>query len=136
MGCLDDVSRRIAENLAAAQVISDQAKQVVAQLNDVTGTARSERGEVVATVDHRGILKDIVFAPSAMSLPPATVARMITETTSAAIEDVRQQAQPIRAQLVVDPRSITSQDDIVGQLEDLLFGRTGSGEDKREESRP
>lgn len=121
----EDVSRRIAANLATAEQLSAQSGSVAAQLAQLTGRATSARREVTVEVDHRGIVSDLVLSEAATALGIAGLRSMVFTVTQNAIADLRAQARPIQAQLVVDPAEIVYQNVAFSELDELLSQFTG-----------
>lgn len=125
----NELSRQITDDLAKAMVISAQVGEVAAELSELTGTGRSERGDVTVVVDSRGIVLDVQFSRGVAQLDHEKLGPLVTKTTQAAIADLREKGAPIQAKLAVAPESLLHGDERLEMFDDLLAQvRTGKAE--------
>jgi len=136
MTSAEDLFARIQAHLVTAQLSSAQLADVAAQLALLIGAASSEHGEVHATVNHRGIMRSLVFRDGARDLPVTELGPVVMATVQAAIADLQLQAKPIQSQLALtDAPTLGTTDEIIQQLDDILFAKSRSGTAETERDR-
>lgn len=90
---LTDYNKRLAGTAASAQAASDQ-------LGQISGQARSGRGEVEVRVSAAGALDDLRLTPAARRLEADQLAQLILATARAAQRDASEQAVRIMTDYV------------------------------------
>ncbi len=114
----------VEKSLQQAAEVSARAQGIAGELARLTGTGRSADGGVRVVVDHRGIVTDLEIAPVALRDGVGQARADVLEATEAALADLREQAAPLQAQLLLpdDPLGDT---DVLDAYDRLLTGETG-----------
>ena len=94
----DAAIARIEQQIAAAQVQADRAREFQGEIDAVRGVARSPRREVQVTVDAAGRLAGVELSDAAMELAPRALAQLIVDTANAAQRDAGAKAVEIAAE--------------------------------------
>ena len=92
----------VSERFAQAQESAVLAEQIAKEVAKLTGSARSDNGGVHVVVDHLGLVDGVTFTGRAMDDGVDVLRETVLDTTRAAVEDLRAQAEllqaPLRAQ--------------------------------------
>jgi DNA-binding protein YbaB len=113
-------------DLQAALLMSQQATAIAAQMQELTGVARSANDAVEVTVDHHGFVTGIRFGHGATSNGVDKLGAQVLAATSRAIADLQEKARPIRAQLTVDPAEILARNERRDDLNESALSRLES----------
>ncbi len=124
MSDVERLQRLVDESLAQAAEVSARAHEVARDLAGLTGTGRSSDGGARVVVDHRGIVTDVEIAPVALRDGVGQARADVLQATEAALADLREQAAPLQARLLLpdDPLGDT---DVLDAYDRLLTGETG-----------
>ncbi len=100
---MDDAAQMllaIAGQLERAQELSNVAEELSGELATLTGIGRSDEDGATVTVDHQGIVIDVAFSDAIRDADGPTVSEWVMSATTRAIEDLQNQAEPIRAAIL------------------------------------
>lgn len=109
----------IAAQLKQASELSTVADELAVQLAQLRGTGSSDGREVTVTVDHQGIPLDIVVRDEALGYDGGQVSAMVLTATERAIEDVKEQAEPLRAAMLQPHAMPPMQTDLSDKIHEL-----------------
>lgn len=118
---LDDIHERIALHLTQAQDRQRDAQAVLTAIAAIEGRARTAEG-IAASVDHRGVLTGLALSEASLRLSWDDLGTSILGAVATAIADVQDQARPLQAQLMGDPRPLEAQTDTLDELDRLVRG--------------
>lgn len=110
-------------NLESALAKQVEAGEVLAEISRIVGNGSSRTG-VRTSVDHRGLVTDVVLSERAVDLPLDELRTEVLSSIEAARADVRYQAAPLQALLVTDPRPLEDQTEVLDALDALVRGGT------------
>lgn len=100
---MDDAAQMliaIAGQLERAKELSHVAQELSGELAMLRGVGRSDDGGATVTVDHQGIVIDVVLSDAISSADGPTVSDWVLSATARAIEDLQRQAEPLRAAIL------------------------------------
>lgn len=113
----------IAAQLERAAGLSAVAEELSAEIATLRGTGSSDDDEATVTVDHQGLVLDVVLAEEAVvDADGESVSGWVLAATSRAIEDLQRQAAPLRAAMLQPdlPPMRTDLSERIDELYDLI----------------
>jgi len=119
---MDDAAQMllaIAGQLERAQELSNVAEELSGELVTLTGMGRSDEDGATVTVDHQGIVIDVVFSDAIRDADGPTVSEWVMSATTRAIEDLQKQAEPIRA-AILQPHLVAPAVDFSARIDELF----------------
>lgn len=123
----NELRELIERNLESALAKQVEASEVLAQISAIVGRGSSRTG-VRTSVDHRGLVTDVVLSERAVDLPLDELRAEVLSSVEEARADVRHQAAPLQAQLVTDPRPLEDQTEVLDALDRLVRGGTAAAD--------
>ena len=112
----------IHDRLAESLELSNRAREVARQVEELTGDATSADRTVRVLVDHHGFVQQVVLGDRAREHEPERLSALVVEVTAAAVEDLQRQIALLQAQVTpAEPVDLTDTS-LLDDLDAVLRG--------------